>query len=65
MKVRYRDENKKTILCHSLNGSAMALPRIVAGILENHQKEDGIYIPKALQPYTGFDKIVYKRCSTS
>ncbi len=58
MKVRYRDENKKTILCHSLNGSAMALPRIVAGILENHQKEDGIYIPKALQPYTGFDKIV-------
>jgi seryl-tRNA synthetase len=36
----------------------MALPRIVAGILENHQKEDGIYIPKALQPYTGFDKIV-------
>ncbi len=58
MKVRYRDENKKTILCHSLNGSAMALPRIVAGILENHQKEDGIYIPKALQPYMGFDKIV-------
>ncbi|MBP6517292.1 MAG: serine--tRNA ligase [Chitinophagales bacterium] len=58
MKVRFRDENKKTTLCHSLNGSAMALPRIVAGILENHQKEDGIYIPKALQPYTGFDKIV-------
>lgn len=58
MKVRYRDENKKTTLCHSLNGSAMALPRIVAGILENHQKEDGIYIPKALQPYMGFDKIV-------
>jgi len=57
MKVRFRDENKKITLCHSLNGSAMALPRIVASILENHQKEDGIYIPKALQSYTGFDKI--------
>ena len=58
MKVRFKDENKKVALCHSLNGSALALPRIVASILENHQKEDGIYIPKALQAYFGADKIV-------
>ncbi len=64
LKTRYRDENpptgqagKKTILCHSLNGSALALPRIVAGILENHQTPDGIRIPKALQAYTGFELI--------
>jgi seryl-tRNA synthetase len=58
MKVRFRDENKKTRLVHTLNGSALALPRIVAALLENHQTADGINIPKALQPYTGFAQIV-------
>jgi seryl-tRNA synthetase len=58
LKVRFRDENKKTRLAHTLNGSALALPRIVASLLENHQDAEGINIPKALQPYTGFDKIV-------
>jgi seryl-tRNA synthetase len=55
---RYRDENGKTQLAHSLNGSSLALPRIVAGLLENHQQADGsIYIPKALQSYFGGEKI--------
>ncbi|MFN8321485.1 MAG: serine--tRNA ligase [Chitinophagales bacterium] len=58
MKVRFRDENKKNRLVHTLNGSALALPRIVASLLENHQTKDGIYIPAALQRYTGFNKIV-------
>lgn len=58
MKVRFRDENKKTRLAHTLNGSALALPRIVASLLENHQTSDGINIPAALQRYTGFAKIV-------
>lgn len=57
LKCRYRDENKKTQLCHTLNGSAMALPRIVAALLENNQTPEGIRIPKALVPYTGFDLI--------
>jgi seryl-tRNA synthetase len=57
LKTRYRDENKKIQLCHSLNGSALALPRIVASILENHQTKNGIRIPKALQPYFGNDII--------
>ena len=57
MKCRYRDENKKTQLCHTLNGSALALPRIVAALLENNQTPDGIKIPKALIPYTGFEMI--------
>ena len=58
LKCRYRNsETKKTELCHTLNGSALALPRIVAAILENNQTEDGIRIPAALVPYTGFDKI--------
>ncbi len=57
LKCRYRDENKGVRLCHTLNGSALALPRIVAALLENHQRPDGIYIPKALVPYTGFDCI--------
>ncbi len=57
MKVRFRDENKKTRLAHTLNGSALALPRIVASLLENHQTADGINIPAALQAYTGFKKI--------
>jgi seryl-tRNA synthetase len=57
MKLRFRDEDGKTNLAHTLNGSALALARIVATLLENHQQADGIYIPKALQPYTGFEKI--------
>ena len=57
MKVRFRDENKKTRLAHTLNGSALALPRIVASLLENHQDEKGIKIPAALQAYTGFSRI--------
>ena len=57
LKVRFRDENKKTRLAHTLNGSALALPRIVASLLENHQTEDGIKIPAALQPYFGAEWI--------
>lgn len=57
LKCRYRDENKKIQLCHTLNGSALALPRIVAALLENNQTPEGIRIPKALQAYTGFDWI--------
>ncbi|MBR3472694.1 MAG: serine--tRNA ligase [Prevotella sp.] len=58
LKCRYRRaDNKKTELCHTLNGSALALPRIVAAILENNQTEEGIRIPKALVPYCGFDII--------
>ncbi len=57
LKCRYRDANKKTQLCHTLNGSALALPRIVAALLENNQTPEGIRIPKALVPYTGFDII--------
>ncbi|MBE9483831.1 MAG: serine--tRNA ligase [Bacteroidetes bacterium] len=57
MKLRFRDENNKTRLAHTLNGSALALPRIVAALLENNQSETGINIPKALRAYTGFDLI--------
>ena len=57
MKVRFRDENKKTRLAHTLNGSALALPRIVASLLENHQTGTGVNIPVALQPYTWFSAI--------
>lgn len=58
LKCRYRNsETKKTELCHTLNGSALALPRIVAAILENNQTEEGIRIPVALQPYMGCDII--------
>ena len=57
LKCRYRDENKKIQLCHTLNGSALALPRIVAALLENNQTPEGIRNPKALVPYTGFDMI--------
>jgi len=57
LKCRYRDENKKIQLCHTLNGSALALPRIVAALLENNQTPEGIRIPKVLQSYTGFDWI--------
>jgi len=57
MKLRFRDENGKIHLPHTLNGSALALPRIVAALLENNQTTDGINVPKALIPYTGFEKI--------
>jgi seryl-tRNA synthetase len=57
MKLRYRDENGKIQLAHTLNGSALALPRIVAALLENNQSAEGIHIPKALQEYTKFDII--------
>lgn len=57
LKCRYRDAGKKIQLCHTLNGSALALPRIVAALLENNQTPEGIRIPKALVPYTGFDMI--------
>jgi seryl-tRNA synthetase len=54
---RFRNAEGKPELVHTLNGSALALPRIVAALLENHQTPDGIRIPKALQPYTRFDTI--------
>ncbi|MDR3340673.1 MAG: serine--tRNA ligase [Candidatus Symbiothrix sp.] len=57
LKCRYRGEDKKVQLCHTLNGSALALPRIVAALLENNQTPEGIQIPKALIPYTGFEII--------
>ncbi len=57
MKIRTKDENGKTQLLHSLNGSALALPRILASILENNQTESGINIPLVLRPYFGADKI--------
>ena len=53
MKIRYKDEAGKTQLLHSLNGSSLALPRIVAALLENNQKEDGIHLPQALHEYFG------------
>ena len=59
LKCRYRNADKKTELCHTLNGSALALPRIVAALLENNQTPEGIRIPKALVPYCGFDMIDY------
>lgn len=57
LKLRFRGADKKTQLAHSLNGSALALPRIVASILENNQTPDGIVMPKVLRPYLGFDII--------
>jgi len=57
LKCRYKDEKGKTQLAHSLNGSALALPRIVAALLENNQTENGVVIPKVLVPYCGFDII--------
>ena len=57
LKLRYRDSNKKTQLAHTLNGSSLALPRIVAALLENNQTAEGIRIPEVLVPYTGFDII--------
>ncbi len=57
LKCRFKDATGKTQLAHSLNGSALALPRIVAALLENNQTEAGIKIPKVLVPYCGFDLI--------
>lgn len=55
--LRYRDEDGKIQLAHTLNGSSLALPRVVAALLEDNQTPDGIIIPEVLRPYTGFDKI--------
>jgi seryl-tRNA synthetase len=57
MKLRFKNDEGKMELAHTLNGSALALARIVAALLENNQTEDGIHIPEVLRPYTGFDKI--------
>lgn len=57
LKCRYRGEDKKTHLCHTLNGSALALPRIMAALLENNQTPEGITVPECLRKYTGFDII--------
>lgn len=57
LKLRYRDQNGKTQLAHTLNGSSLALPRVLAGILENYQTPEGIVIPEVLRKYTGFDII--------
>lgn len=57
LKLRFKTQDKKNQLCHTLNGSALALPRIVAALLENHQTAEGIVVPEALRKYTGFDTI--------
>jgi seryl-tRNA synthetase len=57
LKLRFKDENGKNQLAHTLNGSSLALPRVLAGILENYQTADGIQIPEALVPYCGFDRV--------
>ena len=57
LKLRYKDADGKTQLAHTLNGSSLALPRVVAALLENNQKDGRIDIPEALRPYTGFDYI--------
>ena len=58
MKLRYRDENGKIQLAHTLNGSSLALPRILAALIENNQTPDGkVRIPAVLQKYTGFAEI--------
>ncbi|MEJ6776602.1 MAG: serine--tRNA ligase [Crocinitomicaceae bacterium] len=57
LKLRFKNTDKKSQLCHTLNGSALALPRIVAALLENHQTEEGVNIPEALHKFTGFEKI--------
>ena len=57
LKLRFKDSDGKRHLAHTLNGSALALPRIVAALLENHQTPEGIRVPEALVPYTGFDMI--------
>jgi seryl-tRNA synthetase len=57
MKIRFKDADGKTQLLHSLNGSSMALPRIMAAILENYQTEDGIRIPEVLRQYFGAETL--------
>ncbi len=57
LKLRFKNSEGKNELAHTLNGSSLALPRVLAGILENYQTEEGIKIPEVLIPYTGFDKI--------
>jgi len=57
LRLRYKDSNKKTKLAHTLNGSSLALPRIVAALLENNQTPEGIRVPEVLVPYTGFEMI--------
>ena len=57
LKVRYKDEDSRNQLLHTLNGSALALPRVVAALLENNQEPDSVKIPEVLIPYTGFDRI--------
>ena len=57
LKLRFKDEEGKIHLAHTLNGSSLALPRVLAGILENYQTPDGIKIPDVLIPYCGFDMI--------
>ena len=57
LKLRFRDKDGKNQLAHTLNGSSLALPRVLAGILENYQTPEGIVIPEVLRPYTGFDLI--------
>ena len=57
LQIRYKDRNGKKQAVHTLNGSSLALPRVVAGLLENHQTPDGIKLPKVLVPYTGFEII--------
>ena len=57
LKLRFKNSEKKSQLCHTLNGSALALPRIVAALLENHQTDNGIKIPEVLHPYLNFTKI--------
>ena len=57
LKCRYKDETGKMQLCHTLNGSSLALPRVVAALLEDNQKDGYIEIPEVLRPFTGFDRI--------
>ncbi len=57
LKLRFKDQNGKNQLVHTLNGSSLALPRVLAGIIENYQTPEGIVIPEVLRPYTGFDII--------
>ena len=57
LKLRFKNKDGKSQLAHTLNGSSLALPRVLAGLLENYQTEDGIKIPEVLQKYTGFDMI--------
>ena len=58
LRCRFKGADGKTQLVHTLNGSALALPRIVAALLENYQQADHIVIPEVLRPYTGFDRII-------